>query len=105
MDFTVEFYEMEDGRQPAREFLLSLDKNMRAKDERVRRLAADIARAVEAHGIPFMRDYWKKLFLNDAGGTDADGRTLCDRLEASLDDARLDAYAKERKAREARGEK
>ena len=31
MDFTVEFYEMEGGRQPAREFLLSLDKNMRAK--------------------------------------------------------------------------
>ncbi len=31
MDFTVEFYEMEDGRQPAREFLLSLDKKMRAK--------------------------------------------------------------------------
>ena len=31
MAFTVEFYEMEDGRQPAREFLLSLDKNMRAK--------------------------------------------------------------------------
>ena len=78
---------------------------LRAKDERVRRLAADVARAVEAHGTPFMRDYWKKLFLNDAGGTDADGRTLCDRLEASLSDARLDAYAKERKAREARGEK
>lgn len=78
---------------------------LRTKDERVRRLAADVARAVEAHGIPFMRDYWKKLFLNDAGGTDADGRTLCDRLEASLSDARLDAYAKERKAREARGEK
>ena len=31
IDFTVEFYEMEDGRQPAREFLLSLDKKMRAK--------------------------------------------------------------------------
>ena len=31
MDFTVEFYEMEDGRQPVREFLLSLDKKMRAK--------------------------------------------------------------------------
>lgn len=78
---------------------------LRAKDERVRRLAADVARAVEAHGISFVRNYWKELFLNDAGGTDADGRTLCDRLEASLDDARLDAYAKERKAREARGEK
>ena len=31
MDFTVEFYEMEDGRQPAREFLLSLDKGITDK--------------------------------------------------------------------------
>ena len=29
--FEVEFYETETGRQPAKEFLLSLDKKMRAK--------------------------------------------------------------------------
>lgn len=29
--FKVEFYETETGRQPAKEFLLSLDKKMRAK--------------------------------------------------------------------------
>ena len=29
--FEVEFYETEAGRQPAKEFLLSLDKKMRAK--------------------------------------------------------------------------
>ena len=29
--FTVEFYEKENGEQPARDFLLSLDKKMRAK--------------------------------------------------------------------------
>ncbi len=31
MKFEVEFYEMADGNQPARNFLLSLDKKMRAK--------------------------------------------------------------------------
>ena len=29
--FEVEFYEKENGEQPAKEFLLSLDKKMRAK--------------------------------------------------------------------------
>ena len=29
--FEAEFYERENGQQPAREFLLSLDKKMRAK--------------------------------------------------------------------------
>lgn len=29
--FEAEFYERENGEQPAREFLLSLDKKMRAK--------------------------------------------------------------------------
>jgi len=31
MRFDVEFYEKTNGEQPAREFLLSLDKKMRAK--------------------------------------------------------------------------
>ncbi|MBR2142711.1 type II toxin-antitoxin system RelE/ParE family toxin [Anaerovibrio sp.] len=31
MRFEVEFYEKDDGEQPAKEFLLSLDKKMRAK--------------------------------------------------------------------------
>lgn len=31
MRFEVEFYETENGEQPAKEFMLSLDKKMRAK--------------------------------------------------------------------------
>lgn len=31
MKFEVEFYEKENGDQPARDFLLSLDRKMRAK--------------------------------------------------------------------------
>lgn len=32
--FEIEFYEKENGSQPAKEFLLSLEVKMRAKNER-----------------------------------------------------------------------
>lgn len=54
MRFDVEFYEKENGEQPAREFLLSLDKKMRAK-------LADAIVLLEANGYELRAPYSKAL--------------------------------------------
>ena len=52
--FTVEFYETESGDQPAKEFLLSLDKKMRAK-------MADMIRILQDNGYELREPYSKHL--------------------------------------------
>lgn len=54
MRFDVEFYETDNGKQPAREFLLSLDKKMRAK-------MADTICILEDNGYELREPYSKHL--------------------------------------------
>lgn len=52
--FEVEFYEKENGEQPAKEFLLSLDKKMRAK-------LADTIMILQDNGYELREPYSKHL--------------------------------------------
>lgn len=52
--FEVEFYETADGKQPAKEFLLSLDKKMRAK-------MADTIIILQDNGYELREPYSKHL--------------------------------------------
>ena len=52
--FEVEFYETVDGKQPAKEFLLSLDKKMRAK-------MADTISILQDNGYELREPYSKHL--------------------------------------------
>ena len=52
--FEVEFYETDNGDQPAREFLLSLDKKMRAK-------MADTISILQDNGFELREPYSKHL--------------------------------------------
>lgn len=54
MKFEVEFYEKENGDQPARDFLLSLDRKMRAK-------MTDTIKILEDNGYELREPYSKAL--------------------------------------------
>ena len=54
MRFEVEFYEKDNGEQPAKEFLLSLDKRMRAK-------MTDTIKILEDNGYELREPYSKAL--------------------------------------------
>lgn len=54
MKFEVEFYAMENGEQPAREFLMSLDKKMRAK-------MVDMISILQDNGYELREPYSKHL--------------------------------------------
>ena len=54
MAFEVEFYEKENGEQPAKEFLLSLDKKMRAK-------MADMISLLQDNGYELREPYSKHI--------------------------------------------